>query len=172
MENISISTYKIAAFMEIPNFNMDESIDWAIEMISLGHETPSLFMLASLSKPTNYFEAVEYLKAALTELHLEIKTGDDGVLSYSSYFIEQIAKGIDIKENLQAIYKYSMARDFEKLIYDFYMLYWAWSDLDYGNEIQEYWPNADKTNIESVVVETAKKWITENKMRYVQKIEI
>ena len=168
---ISSSTYKIVAFSEVPNFNMDECVDWAVDMISLGHDTPSLLILAGLSKPTNYFETVEYLKAALDELHLKIKTDDDGVLSYSSYFIEQIAKGDNVKENLTAVYKYSQAREFEKLIYDFYLLYWAWDDLDYGNEIQEYWPDANKANVESIVIKTADKWVKENKKHYVQTME-
>jgi len=150
---------------------MDECVDWAEEMISIGHDTPSLLILASLSKPTNYFETVKYLKAALDELHLQIKTGDNGVLSYSGYFIEQIAKGENVKGNLSAVYKYSQARDFKKLINDFYLLYWAWGDLDYGNEIQEYWPDANKNNIEGIVIATANKWVKENKSHYEQTIE-
>ncbi len=159
------------AFAEVPNFNMDECVDWAIEMISLGHESPSLYILAGLSKPTNYFETVEYLTATISELNLKIKSGDEGVLSYSSYFIEQIAKGDNIKENLTEVYKYSQSRGFEKLIYDFYMLYWAWGDLDYGYEIQEYWPDANNENINNIVITTAKKWVTENKMLYMQTLE-
>jgi hypothetical protein len=165
-------TYKVVAFSEVPNFNMDECVDWAIEMISLGYESPSLFILAGLSKPTNYFETVEYLQATLDELHLKVKTGEDGVLSYSSYFIEQIAKGNKVKENLSAVYKFCQAKDYEKPIFDFYLLYWAWDDLDYGNEVQSYWPDADKQNIESIVISTADKWVKKNKMFYAQTIEV
>lgn len=56
-----------------PGFNMDESIDWAIEQLQLGHETPHLLMLAGMSKPVNYFETAPYLAQALIELHLEEK---------------------------------------------------------------------------------------------------
>ncbi len=160
-EKISILTKKVIAFSEIPDFNMDECIDWAIEMYSLGYDTPSLLKLASLDKPTNYFETVEYLKNALSELNLEIKTGEEGILSYSSYFIIQISQGIKVKENLRTVYLFCQEKDYEKLLYDFYLLYWAWSDLDYGNAHQDYWPNANKENIESVVKSVAYNWLKE-----------
>lgn len=168
MDKISSLTYQVVAYSEVPNFNMDTCIDWAIEMLSLGHETPSLLILAGLSKPTNYFETVDYLKAALDELNLKIKTGNEGVLSYSTYFIEQIAKGLNVKSNLASMYSYSQSRDYEKNIFDFYLLYWAWDDLDYGNEVQSYWPDAVKENIETIVISTADKWVRENQKHYVQ----
>jgi hypothetical protein len=171
MDKISRLTNKVVAFSEVPNFNMDECVDWAIEMISLGYDTPSLLILAGLSKPTNYFETVEYFKKTLNELHLKIKTGNEGVLSYSSYFIEQIALGYNVKENLTAVYKYCQLKNYEKTIYDFYLLYWAWDDFDYGNKCQSYWPDADKQNIESVVISIADKWVKENKKQYAQTIE-
>lgn len=172
MKKICNSTYKIVAFLEIPNFNMDESVDWAIEMITLGYENTSLFELASVDKPTNYFETLNYLKAALNSLNLEIKKDNEAVLSYSSYFIEEIAKGKNIRENLESVYDYCLVRDFENLIFDFYLLKWALSDLDFGNETQSYWPEATKANIEEIIIETATNWVKENRKYYLQKIEI
>ncbi len=77
-----------------------------------------------------------------------------------------------MKDNLTAVYKYSQLKDYEKAIYDFYLLYWAWDDLEYGNEIQEYWPDANKNNIESIVIKTADSWLKENRNRYAQTIEV
>lgn len=150
---------------------MDECLDWAVEMISLGYDSPSLYILASLSKPTNYFETIEYLKATFDELDLSFKRGVEGVVSYSSYFIEQISKGINVKENLKIVYKFCQEKDYEKPIYDFYLLYWAWDDLDYGNEYQSYWPDATKSNIEHITISTALNWVKENKRQYAQTIE-
>ena len=168
MDKISSLTYKIVAFSEAPNFNMDDTIDWAVEMISLGHETPSLLILAGLSKPTNYFETIDYLKATLDELHLLVKTGDDGVRSYISYYIEQIAKGNNVRENLASVYGFCQLKNYEKPMNDFFLLHWAWSDFDYGNKYTDYWPAATKENIESVVISTADKWVKENKKHYSQ----
>jgi hypothetical protein len=164
--NISSLTYKVVAFPEVPHFNTDICVDWAIEMISLGHETTSLLILSSLSKPTNFFETMEYLKAALDELHLKIKTGDDGILSFCSYYIGQIAECINIKSNLTTLIDYGLTKSYENPISDFYLLYWAWGDIEYGNEFQEYWPEANKHNIENLVIATAEKWLTENKAHY------
>jgi hypothetical protein len=105
----------------------------------------------------------------LDELELDEKTGDDATLSYSSYYIAKVAKGEDVKRNLGMVYEFCKARDYEKLIFDFYLLYWAWADLDYGNDHQSYWPDTDKTNIERIVIEAASKWISENEKHYAQR---
>ena len=165
---ISHLTYKVVAYSDLTIVNGDDCVDWAIEMLELGHETPSLLILAGLSKPTNQFEVKDYLKRALSELKLDEKTGDEATLSYSSYYITKIAKGEDVKRNLGMVYQFCQMRDYDKIIYDFYLLFWAWDDLDYGNEYQSYWPDADKSNIEQVVIETAKKWILENEKHYAQ----
>jgi len=163
-------TYQVVAYPEVSDFNTNSCVDWALEMIAIGYDSPSLLILAALNRPTNYFQTIEYLNAALKELRLEVKTGIEGVVSYSSYFIKRIAEGEQVKENLKAIYKYCQAHDYESLIYDFYLLYWAWDDLDYGNECQYYWEGANKDNIEAIVVKTAKDWVMKNEQHYLQTI--
>lgn len=166
VNKISDLTYRVVAFSEIPDFNTDECVDWAIEMISLGFETPNLLILAGLSLPTNFFVTLEYLKQALIESKLKAKTGDEAILSYCSYFIKQIAQSCHIKENLKKIYECCQLRNYEKLIFDFYLLYWAWGELDYGNEYQEYWPDTNKQNIEDILKTTAGNWLKENEKYY------
>jgi hypothetical protein len=165
---ISDLTYKVVAYSDLATVNGDDCVDWAIEMLQLGHETPSLLILAGLSKPTDQFEVRNYLKSALDELALAEKTGDDATLSYSSYYINKICRGEDVKRNLEMVYEFCKARDYEKLIFDFYLLRWAWADLDYGNNYQSYWPDAHKANIERIVIETASKWISDNEKHYAQ----
>lgn len=166
---ISELTYKIVAFSEIQQVDTNESIDWAIEMMELGYESPTLYMLASFNKPTNYFEVIDYVTDTVKELGLELKSGDDAVLSYASYYVYQIAKGQKVRENLTELYKFCQMRDYEDLVYDFYLLYWAWDDLDYeDNEYNHYWDEARRANIEQIVVDEAKKWIEKNKKHYAQ----
>ena len=128
---ISELTYKIVAFAEIQQVDTNESIDWAIEMMELGYESASLHMLAGFTKPTNYFEVIAYVKDTLDELRIEMKSGDDAILSYACYYVHQIAKGQIVRENLTELYKFCQMRDYEDLVYDFYLLYWAWNQLDY-----------------------------------------
>lgn len=165
---ISDLTYKVVAFSEIPNFNTDECVDRTIEMIFLGHDTPSLLNLAGLSKPANFFEVTDYLPRVFSSLKLIQKTGDEATLSYCSYYIKKIANLENIRSNLTQVYKFCQARDYEKLVYDFYLLYWAWDDIDYGDDYTHYWEGATKDNIENIVVHTANKWIVKNVQHYTQ----
>jgi hypothetical protein len=168
MLQVSELTYQVAACTEVPNFNTDICVDWAFDMVSLGFDTPSLLMLAGLDKPTNYFQAVEYLKEALRELNIRSKSGDEAIISYSSYFITKMAKGENIKENLKEVYKFCQVMDYQRLIYDFYLLYWAWGDLDYGLDMQHYWDGATKDNIETIVIDISKRWLKANAEHYAQ----
>jgi hypothetical protein len=165
---ISDLTYKVVAFREFPNFDTDECVDWAFEMIFLGYDTPSLLILAGLTKPTNYFEVADYLPQVLSSLHLTQKTGDEATLSYCSYYIKKIANSDNIRNNLTQVYKLCKDRNYEKLVYDFYQLYWAWDDIDYGNDYIHYWESAKRDNIEKIVVDTANKWIVKNEQHYRQ----
>ena len=165
---ISDLTYKVVAFSEISNFNADECVDWATEMIFLGYDTPSLRILAGLDKPTNFFEVTGYLPEVLSSLNLTQKMGDEATLSYCSYYIKKIANSDNIRNNLTHVYQFCQARDYEKLVYNFYLLHWAWDDIDYGNDYTPYWESAKKDNIEKIVVDTAIKWAEENEQHYTQ----
>lgn len=164
---ISELTYKIAAFPAIQQIEPNESIDWATEMIELGYESRTLYMLASVNKPANYFEVIEHVKNAVEELGLKLRDGDDAILSYASYYVHQIARGEKIRENLTELYKFCQKRDYEELVYDFYLLHWAWDDLDY-EENNHYWEGARRNNIEQIVVNEAKNWIEKNRKHYEQ----
>lgn len=165
---ISDLTYKVVAFAEIPDYDTDECVDWAMEMIFLGHETHSLLTLAGINKPTNYFEIAEYLPKVLESLKLKQMMGENAVLSYCSYYISKIAASENIRLNLAHVYKFCQATDYDRLVYDFYLLHWAWDDFDYGQEYTYYWENASKDNIESITVEIANKWIAKNEQFYIQ----
>jgi hypothetical protein len=165
---ISDLTYKVVAFAEIPDFNTDECVDWAFEMVALGYDTPSLLILAGLNRPSSYFQTIEYFNKTLAELKLRAKSGKEATLSYSIYLIKKIALGERIKEYLTELYHFCSSKDYEELIYDFKLLYWAWGDLDYENEQQSYWPGATADNIESIVKETAEQWLTKNQKHFIQ----
>lgn len=73
-----------------------------------------------------------------------------------------MAKSIDVKSNLKALYSTGLAFNYEKLIFDFYLLYWARVDLDYGETYQDYVPKATKDNIEGLVKNKAINWLQNN----------
>lgn len=158
-------TSQVVAYQEVPDFNSDVCVDWALEMMELGYESEALYTLAGLSKPAFYFETIKYLKEALKDLSISIKVGEEAIVSYSSYFIKRMSGGENVKENLTQVFRYCSAHYYKGYLYDFYFLWWAWDDLDYGNEHQYYWPGADRSNIEKVVIMQAKKWLAENRLR-------
>lgn len=148
----------------------DESIDWAIEMMELGHESPTLYMLASVNKPSNYFEIINYVIETVKELGLEIKNGNDAILSYCSYFLIQITKEKQVRTNLSALYQFCQRREYKDLVFDFYLLNWAWDDLNHEENVNNhYWEGASKANIEQIVVKEAKRWIEKYKKHFEQK---
>ena len=161
-------TYKIAAYKEIDNFNTDDCVDWALELLSQGIETPNLLILASLSKPTNHFETIPYLVETLNELGIETLKGENAIVSYCYYYINQIRNDCEVKSNLYKVCQFCIDHNYDKKVYDFYLLYWAWNDFDYGESITHYWDNADKNNINTIVIKTASDWIE----RFFNNIEI
>ncbi len=152
-------TDKVIAYSEVPNFDPDDCIDWAIEMLLSGFDSATLRILAGLQKPVNYFEAIECLKKSGNELGIEILTGDKAVRSYTGYYIKKMAEGQAIRENLTLVFQYSQMRDCEPIVYDFYLLYWAWQDFDLGQEFSPYWDNSNPKTIQTIVMNEAKKWL-------------
>lgn len=163
MKRLSDLTYKVSSYSEVPNFSTDDCVDWAVEMVVNGYETYSLLILASLSKPTNYFEAIDYLKKSFNELNLDFRTGELGRISYCFYLIKMMASENNVKFNLRALHRIIEDEFNDDLINEFRYLDWAWGEFDYGNTYQEYWPEANKQNIQDIVVSKAKEWIETNK---------
>ena len=160
MKEVSNLTNKILAYKELEDFKMDNSIDWAVEMLQLGYETPSLLILAGISKPTNFFESEKYLIDTINELNLKIPERKEAIFLYCKDIITQIAARENIRKNLYQLYKIAQTINDDKRIFDFYLLYWAWGDFDYGQEYSHYWEDATSSNIEQVIVDHAQKWLT------------
>lgn len=156
-------TYKILAFPVVDTLDPIDCADWAAEMLALGHETPNLLMLASFYKPTSYYDVEPFLMQAIKELNLEPKNGEDGIISYASFFVRQIAEKQSVRRNLRDLCEFCESKRYENSVYDFYLLSWAWNDFDYGSKRTDYWQNISPSSIESEVVNVAKAWMFKNK---------
>ncbi|KIO75085.1 hypothetical protein TH53_22865 [Pedobacter lusitanus] len=150
------------AYQHLKDFNIDHAVDWALEMLLKGYETPSLLILSGISKPTSFFEAEKYLLNSLKELGIAVPEKQEAIIGYCRNFIEKIAKSADVKTNLEALYSTGLAFDYEKPIFEFYLFYWAWCDLDYGESYQNYVPEATRDNIEELVTKKAIEWMKNN----------
>lgn len=155
-------TIQILAYRELEDFNIDLAVDWAVEMLTLGYETPSVLILAGISKPTSFFEAEKYLLNSLNELGIVLPERHEAIIGYCKHFIEEIGKSVSVKTNLYKLYKIAQTIRDENSVFDFYLFYWAWSDLDYGQIYQHYVPEATKDNIEILLIKRAKKWLKDH----------
>ena len=152
-------TNKILAYRYLKIFDMNDAIDWAVDMLTLGYETPSLIILAGISKPTTYYEAEGYLTQTLKELNINVPELEEAISKYCSYYITKIANGESVKENLYHVHNVSDKIDTNKSLFNFSLLYWTWGDFDYGQQYSHYWENANASNIEEIVINEAKNWV-------------
>ncbi len=157
------STYEILA-LKVLNRSVDNTwIDWAIKMLQSGHDTEHLLILAGEAPPYNQFELNSLTNKVLDELSLDYSDKDQTIKNYACYLIDEVFEGrrkaFTVLDILKDIYV-EVGR--EGYLYDFYSLYYAKDDLIYS-ENQWYWDGADRTNIDTIILDYFKKWKAENK---------
>lgn len=153
-------TNTMIAHMDFEDFEYDLLIDWAIELLEENIVTESIQMAAGLNKPVNVFEAREYIDKILEELNIPKYEKRNRIKMYCRQYIYEISEGNNIRINLSKLGRICINLDYDKEIYDFCSLNWAWGDLDY-QEYQYYWPNATRENIEKISKGIARKWIVD-----------
>jgi len=156
-------TYKMLGHTVVESFDYNDAIDWAIQMLQAGYETPSILLLAGTAKPTNYFETESTLNAALKELHIATPSEENAIIAYATYHVLQLIAGKDIMQNL---YKLSalvfLKEEAYHRMYDFSLLRDAWEYIDDLFYAQLYWPDVNEDNIEDVTKECANDWLEEH----------
>ena len=155
-------TSRILAYKQLQGFNIDQAVDWAVEMLCLGYETPSILILAGISKPTNFFETEKHLLDSLKELGITLPEKHEAILGYCKYLIGQISQSISVRANLYELHKVADTTERDDSIFDFYLFSWAWADLEYGQAYQHYVPEVTKDNIEELLISRAIEWLKDN----------
>jgi len=161
MKEPVLSTHKILK-EKACNADIDESwIDWAIEMMEAGYEEDSLYQLAGISKPYNQFELQQLTSKVLSDLKLDYSDKLDTIKKYVYYLIksnlDQTKSYYEVLREIRDIfYELDMDNEFQNLT----LLYWAKDDLIYS-EIQHYWIDADRTNIDKIIKEQFVLYINE-----------
>jgi hypothetical protein len=156
-----LSTYKILKAKAF-NENIDETwIDWALEMMEAGYQSDNLYMLAGETKPFNQFELHELTRKVLQDLGLSYADKDAVLKNYVYYLI---ANSVDRPETylqtLRELKDICQDLDMDAAYMDFYLLYYAKDDLTV-DEVQWYWDGANRENIDQIIQERFKKWLTE-----------
>jgi len=150
---------KAAIFSERGKGNAQDCVDWAIDLLSQGHESPNLINLAGLTPPLDHFEVQDYTRRAIRELGLEVPTGVAGILAYARDLVEDIIdKPSVMGQRLRVLCDLHIQENYLKDLYDFYLLSNAYDDLQMYGE-QHYWEGAKLSNIRLIVINVCKTWL-------------
>ena len=132
-----------------------ECVDWAANMLEQGRGGRYLQMLASLAAPLNSFEVADLRDKALEEQEAPPLEAKDAVLVYARERLSSALSGdedfLDVLADLKDL---CIADGYNRALYDFYKLFFAYSDLQ-SSTVQWYWPGATRENIEQIVRERA-----------------
>ncbi|MEM7065000.1 MAG: hypothetical protein AAF572_17805 [Cyanobacteria bacterium P01_B01_bin.77] len=138
-----------------------DCVDWALDALCAGEDSPSLRILAGLTPPFYSLEVRQYAIKALKELGIEIPAGEDVIASCARALIEDILIDPEcMEERLSILHKLYICADYREDLHDFDLLYWAFDDLQAG-EVQYYWDGATRENIHEIVLDRCREWINE-----------
>lgn len=154
-------TDKMLAYQVVPGFDYNEAVDWALDLLLREHDTPSLCILAGLSKPVDQLEALGYLLASLRELGLRCDSGEAAWWRYARYLVGQLAAGQQVARTLGQLGDWCLHSEYESQFWSFLRLEDAWRDFDFGETFSYYWPEARPATIEQLVVAQAQQWLAE-----------
>lgn len=167
---LSNLTYKVVAHGYVDWLNSDEVIDWALDMLDLNFTAPSLYILASIEKGCPFYEVTPYLEEAIIELDLKRKTEEEALLSYSRFYVNQIANQQNVRQNIKLLCELCIHEAYADVIYDFYNLHFAWMDYEYdlNYPYSHYWDGATAKNIKRICIEQSEKWLEKYENQYEQ----
>ena len=136
-------------------------VDWAIDMLLAGYDTEYLTILAGENEPFNQFQMQDIADKVLMELQLDYSNKEQTIKNYACYLIEKSLEGeTDNFIVLNELKDICIELDYEKYLYEFYLLYFAKYDLLYS-ENQWYWDGATKENIDNIINDYFVKWKNE-----------
>ncbi len=138
---------------------LEDIIEWAIDLLNLGYDSPNLRILAGLTHLNDRLEVTYYVNKTLEDFNISELRGKAAVIAYTSVILKEFLLGkISQRKMLGEIYDLCLSWDYLEEIYDFYLLWNAVDDLKYG-DFQYYWPDVTRDNIDIIIRESAEKWL-------------
>ncbi|EAZ90760.1 peptidyl-tRNA hydrolase [Crocosphaera chwakensis CCY0110] len=137
----------------------EDMVEWGIELLTLGYDSPNLRILAGLTDLNDRWEVTDYVNKTLKDFNISELTGKDAVIAYTSVILKEfLTRKISQERMLRQIEQLYLSWDYLKEIMDFYLLWNAKYDLSYG-DVQYYWPDATRDNINRIIKEQAEMWL-------------
>ncbi len=126
-------------------------VEWAIGLLEDGYEQLPICRLAAKLRPHNHFELASLRDQVLDLLNLAPKTDEEILTAYAGEILTEAASGNrDAIEAITDVKDLCIMMDYLPTLYDFYLLYFAWEDLQSSTE-QYYWAGATQSNIKSLI---------------------
>jgi len=148
-------TYEVQVGYAIGQLGLDALVEWAINALVAGFDSPNLRVLAGLQTPLDQVEVRRLYSGAFTELGIcPLPAEAHGRFHITSVLRAMLSSKLDRKEAMR------QAADFDKSR-DFYLLFHAKWSLELGPD-QYYLPSVDRSNIDRVIDEHAKRWLDDN----------
>jgi hypothetical protein len=111
--------------------------------------------------PYNHFELADLRDRSLRELGISDLDDSMAVRTFAAERLRLALAGeVDLIETISTIKDLCIAQNYLKELYDFYLLYWAYSDLR-DSECQWYWQGATRDNVESLIRQRAEQFLRE-----------
>jgi hypothetical protein len=161
-----VTTAQILAERALQQPCDEQCIDWAIRLLESGHETTATCRLAAKLKPHNHFDLASLRDQILTELGVFDTSNDDAITMFATELLRHANDGtMDVDTVLTEVKDLYISNDLAPdEIYDFYSLCYARADLK-EQEFQYYWPDADRSNIETITRDRIREFVTEHRNR-------
>ncbi len=160
------STAQVLAYKML-NKSIDEVwVNWAVDMLMAGFETENLVILAGMSLSENQFELQALTDKVLQELQLSYSDTDKVIKNYVSWSLNEcLNQRLEPLKVLRWITNMYNATNHDKMLQDFYLLYWAKEEL-LSTVDQWYWPDADRSNIDSIMTNYFTQWLMDNPVKF------
>jgi hypothetical protein len=161
MRVAKVTTARILANKALQEPCGRDCVDWAVRMLEEGQDSPHLRILAGELPPYNHFEVAQLRDAALRELDLLEPAGDVAVRMYAVERLRAALTGDeDLIEVLTVVKDFCVSQNYQKDLYDFYLLFFAHSDLQ-EEPHQWYWAGATRANILSLIRKRASEFVAD-----------
>jgi len=156
-----LSTYR-TLLAKAFNEDINESwVDWAIGMIEAGYESEHLYILAGQNKPNNQFKLQDLASRVLQELELDHDNKATVINNYVSYLISKsVGHPETYHRTLDELNDIYYGLDMDSQYKDFHLLYFA-KDALITDEVQWYWDDANRENIDKIIDEKFHKWLND-----------
>ena len=135
-------------------------VEWAVELLVQGHDSPTLPILAGESSPFDTLEMQQLVDRVVEELGLTPFEDDrDAGISLATTIVRQILdQDVSRELGLGQLRALSIVLDLFDELSDFERAYDALQELHECGE-QWYWPGADEHMIHGIIDECCRDWL-------------